>query len=160
MSTNKKSDNSKKNTKKKYSPGIYPFRNGIYESMYAKRLWTMRQYAGYTSAEETNKRYKFLINKGVKGLSVAFDLPTQTGYDSDHSLSDGEVGRVGVPISSIEDMEVLLNKIPLDKISISMTINSTAAILLSSFSSFIGWINVCKKSSSSSVSISSPASSA
>ena len=131
MSTNKKPDNSNKNTKKKYSPGIYPFRNGIYESMYSKRLWTMRQYAGYTSAEETNKRYKFLIDKGVKGLSVAFDLPTQTGYDSDHSLSDGEVGRVGVPISSIEDMEVLLKKIPLENISISMTINSTAAILLS-----------------------------
>jgi len=131
MSTNKNSDNPSKSTQNKISSGVYPFRNGIYESMYAKRLWTMRQYAGYTSAEETNKRYKFLIEKGVKGLSVAFDLPTQTGYDSDHILSDGEVGRVGVPISSIEDMEVLLEKIPLDKISVSMTINSTAAILLS-----------------------------
>ena len=111
-------------------PGKFPFRSGIYKDMYRQKLWTMRQYAGFTSCEESNKRYKYLLSKGVKGLSIAFDLPTQTGYDSDHNLSDGEIGKVGVPISSIDDMRTLLNGIPLDKISISMTINSTAIIML------------------------------
>ena len=112
------------------SPGEFPFSHGIYPNMYLGRLWTMRQYAGFGSAEESNKRYKYLMEQGVMGLSVAFDLPTQTGYDSDHILSLGEVGRVGVPISSLADMELLMKDIPLDKVSISMTINSTASILL------------------------------
>ena len=98
--------------------------------MYRGKLWTMRQYAGFTSAEESNKRYRYLLDQGVMGLSVAFDLPTQTGYDSDHPMASGEVGRVGVPICTLADMEVLMNNIPLNDISISMTINSTAAILL------------------------------
>ena len=115
---------------KKEKPGQYPFTSGIYSDMYRRRLWTMRQYAGFTSAEESNKRYRYLIEQGVMGLSVAFDLPTQTGYDSDHPLADGEVGRVGVPICTIADMDILMQEIPIDKISISMTINSTAAILL------------------------------
>ena len=114
----------------KGQPGEYPFTHGIYPDMYNGRLWTMRQYAGFSSAEESNKRYQFLLNQGVTGLSIAFDLPTQTGYDSDHPLSEGEIGKVGVPISSLADMEVLLNDVPLDKVSISMTINSTASILL------------------------------
>tara|TARA_Y100000994_G_scaffold78892_1_gene65087 strand:+ start:4 stop:1548 length:1545 start_codon:yes stop_codon:yes gene_type:complete len=113
------------------APGKFPFRSGIYDDMYRGKLWTMRQYAGFTSCEESNKRYKYLLSKGVKGLSIAFDLPTQTGYDSDHALSDGEIGKVGVPISTIDDMRTLLKDIPLDKISISMTINSTAIIMLS-----------------------------
>ena len=113
--------------------GEFPFTRGIYPDMYKKRLWTMRQYAGYTSADESNKRYRYLIDEGVTGLSVAFDLPTQIGYDSDHPMAEGEVGRVGVPISSIADMERLFNKIPLDKISTSMTINSTAIILLAMY---------------------------
>jgi methylmalonyl-CoA mutase N-terminal domain/subunit len=111
-------------------PGEYPFTNGVYSGMYRERLWTMRQYAGFTSATESNKRYRYLINQGVMGLSVAFDLPTQTGYDSDHALAVGEIGKVGVPICSIEDMEILFNDIQLDQVSVSMTINSTAAILL------------------------------
>ncbi|MBI44954.1 MAG: methylmalonyl-CoA mutase [Candidatus Marinimicrobia bacterium] len=111
-------------------PGQYPFIAGIYPNMYQDRLWTMRQYAGFSSAYKSNKRYHYLLNQGVSGLSVAFDLPTQTGYDSDHELSQGEIGKVGVPISTIEDMRILLNDIPLDKVSISMTINSTAIILL------------------------------
>ncbi len=111
-------------------PGEYPYTHGIYPNMYTDRLWTMRQYSGFSSAHESNKRYLYLLEQGAKGLSVAFDLPTQTGYDSDHQLAEGEVGKVGVPISCLNDMEVLLNQIPLDKISISMTINSTAAILL------------------------------
>ena len=115
----------------KSAPGKFPFRSGIYDDMYRGKLWTMRQYAGFTSCEESNKRYKYLLSKGVKGLSIAFDLPTQTGYDSDHALSDGEIGKVGVPISTIDDMRTLLKDIPLDKISISMTINSTAIIMLS-----------------------------
>ena len=110
--------------------GEYPFTSGIYPNMYRNRLWTMRQYAGFSSAEKSNERYQYLLNQGVSGLSVAFDLPTQTGYDSDHELSVGEVGKVGVPISTIEDMRILLKDIPLDKVSISMTINSTAIILL------------------------------
>jgi len=114
-------------------PGDFPFTRGIYPDMYKKRLWTMRQYAGYTSAEESNKRYQYLLKEGVTGLSVAFDLPTQIGYDSDHLMAEGEVGRVGVPISTIEDMEKLFHKIPLDNISTSMTINSTAIILLAMY---------------------------
>lgn len=114
-------------------PGEFPFTRGIYPDMYKKRLWTMRQYAGYTSADESNRRYRYLLDEGVTGLSVAFDLPTQIGYDSDHLMAEGEVGRVGVPISSIADMERLFNKIPLDKISTSMTINSTAIILLAMY---------------------------
>ena len=114
-------------------PGEFPYTRGIYPDMYKKRLWTMRQYAGYTSADESNKRYQYLLKEGVTGLSVAFDLPTQIGYDSDHPMAEGEVGRVGVPISTIEDMERLFNKIPLDKISTSMTINSTAMILLAMY---------------------------
>ncbi len=110
--------------------GEYPFTRGVYPKMYTERLWTMRQYAGFSSAEESNKRYHYLLSQGVMGLSVAFDLPTQTGYDSNHSLADGEVGKVGVPISTLSDMEILLKDIPLDKVSISMTINSTASILL------------------------------
>ena len=111
-------------------PGEFPFTSGIYPDMYREQLWTMRQYAGFASAEESNKRYRYLINQGAMGLSVAFDLPTQTGYDSDHSMADGEVGRVGVPICSQADMDILMDEIPLDEISISMTINSTATILL------------------------------
>lgn len=111
-------------------PGTYPFTRGIYPNMYKDRLWTMRQYAGFTSAKESNERYRYLLDHGVTGLSVAFDLPTQIGYDSDHEMAAGEVGRVGVPISTIEDMEILLKDIPLDKVSTSMTINATAPILL------------------------------
>ena len=111
-------------------PGEFPFTHGIYPNMYLDKYWTMRQYAGFGSAKESNIRFKYLMKNGVKGLSVAFDLPTQTGYDSDHSLALGEVGRVGVPISSLADMEVLMHDIPLNKVSVSMTINSTASILL------------------------------
>lgn len=111
-------------------PGEYPFTRGIYPEMFRQRLWTMRQYAGFSSAEDSNARYRYLLENGQTGLSVAFDLPTQMGYDSDHALAEGEVGRVGVPINSLADMEILLDKIPLDKVSTSMTINSTAAILL------------------------------
>lgn len=111
-------------------PGQAPFTHGIYPEMYTNKLWTMRQYAGFSSAEDSNKRYQYLLSKGVTGLSIAFDLPTQTGYDSDHTLSKGEVGKVGVPICTMDDMRVLFDDIPLDKVSISMTINSTAPILL------------------------------
>ena len=111
-------------------PGEFPFTSGIYQDMYRGKLWTMRQYAGFTSAEESNKRYRYLIEQGVMGLSVAFDLPTQTGYDSDHALAEGEVGKVGVPICSMTDMDILLKDIQLDQVSVSMTINSTAAIML------------------------------
>ena len=111
-------------------PGQFPYTRGIYEDMYKKRLWTMRQYAGFTSAEESNTRYKYLLKNGVMGLSVAFDLPTQIGYNSDHAMSLGEVGKVGVPISSLGNMETLFHKIPLDQVSTSMTINATAPILL------------------------------
>ena len=113
------------------NPGEYPFISGIYPKMYQDKLWTMRQYAGFSSASKSNERYHYLLNQGVSGLSIAFDLPTQTGYDSDHELSTGEIGKVGVPISTIEDMRILLKDIPLDKVSISMTINSTAIVLLS-----------------------------
>lgn len=114
-------------------PGQYPFTRGVYPTMYRGRLWTMRQYAGYATAEESNRRYKYLLSQGQTGLSVAFDLPTQIGYDSDHSLAEGEVGKVGVAIDSLEDMEVLFEGIPLDKVSTSMTINAPAAILLSMY---------------------------
>ncbi len=111
-------------------PGEFPFTRGIHPSMYRSRLWTIRQYAGFASAEESNKRYHFLLSQGTTGLSVAFDLPTQMGYDADNPISEGEVGKVGVSISSLEDMETLLHGLPLDRISTSMTINATASILL------------------------------
>ncbi|GAC1384254.1 MAG: hypothetical protein NVSMB33_12670 [Ktedonobacteraceae bacterium] len=111
-------------------PGEFPFTRGVQPTMYRSRLWTMRQYAGFSSAEESNKRYHFLLAHGTTGLSVAFDLPTQMGYDADHTLSEGEVGKVGVSISSLEDMETLLHGLPLERISTSMTINATASILL------------------------------
>src|SRR5437660_572594 len=111
-------------------PGEFPFTRGIHPGMYRSRLWTMRQYAGFGTAEESNRRYHFLLSQGTTGLSVAFDLPTQMGYDADHSLSEGEVGKVGVSISSIEDMETLLHGLPLERVSTSMTINATAIILL------------------------------
>ena len=114
-------------------PGVYPFTRGIYPTMYRGRLWTMRQYAGYGTAEETNKRYKYLISQGQTGLSVAFDLPTQIGYDSDHPMAIGEVGKVGVAISTIEDMQNLFDGIPLAKVSTSMTINSTCAQILAMY---------------------------
>jgi methylmalonyl-CoA mutase N-terminal domain/subunit len=112
-------------------PGEFPYTRGIYPSMYRGRLWTMRQYAGFGSAAESNQRYRYLLSKGQSGLSVAFDLPTQIGMDSDHALALGEVGKVGVAIDSLEDMERLFDGIPLEKVSTSMTINATAAILLS-----------------------------
>lgn len=112
-------------------PGTFPFTRGIQPTMYRGRLWTMRQYAGFGTAAESNARYKYLLGQGVSGLSVAFDLPTQMGYDSDHPLAEGEVGRVGVAIDSLEDMAVLFDSIPLGTVSTSMTINATAAILLS-----------------------------
>ncbi|MCC7232288.1 MAG: methylmalonyl-CoA mutase [Bacteroidia bacterium] len=111
-------------------PGEYPFTRGVQPDMYRSRLWTMRQYAGFSTAEESNRRYHFLLNQGTTGLSVAFDLPTQIGYDSDHPLSEGEVGKAGVAIDSLRDMEVLFQGVQLEKVSTSMTINSTAAILL------------------------------
>jgi methylmalonyl-CoA mutase N-terminal domain/subunit len=114
-------------------PGEYPFTRGVQPTMYRGRYWTMRQYAGFATAEESNKRYKFLLEQGQTGLSVAFDLPTQIGYDSDHEMAMGEVGKVGVTIDSLEDMEILFNGIPLDKVSTSMTINSPAAILLAMY---------------------------
>jgi methylmalonyl-CoA mutase N-terminal domain/subunit len=112
-------------------PGEFPYTRGIQPTMYRGRLWTMRQYAGFGTAAESNARYRYLLAQGVNGLSVAFDLPTQMGYDSDHPLAQGEVGRVGVAIDSIEDMAVLFDQIPLDRVSTSMTINATAVILLS-----------------------------
>ena len=112
-------------------PGIYPFTRGIHPTMYRGRLWTMRQYAGFGTAAESNKRYRYLLNHGVTGLSVAFDLPTQMGFDSDHSLAAGEVGRVGVAIDSIDDMAERFDGIPLGGVSTSMTINATAIVLLS-----------------------------
>jgi methylmalonyl-CoA mutase, N-terminal domain len=111
-------------------PGQYPFTRGIYPTMYRGRLWTMRQYAGYAGAEESNRRFRYLLDQGQTGLSVAFDLPTQMGLDSDHPLAAAEVGKVGVAIDSLADMEVLLDGIPLDRVSTSMTINATAPILL------------------------------
>ncbi len=112
-------------------PGEFPYTRGVHKSMYRSRLWTMRQYAGFSTAEESNKRYHYLLSQGVMGLSVAFDLPTQIGYDSDDEMSEGEVGKVGVAIDSLEDMEILFKDIKLEDISTSMTINSTGFILLS-----------------------------
>lgn len=112
-------------------PGEYPFTRGVHASMYRNKLWTMRQYAGFSTAEESNKRYHYLLNQGVSGLSVAFDLPTQIGYDSDSEMAEGEVGKVGVAIDSLEDMEILFKGIKLEDISTSMTINATGFILLS-----------------------------
>src|ERR1700742_2153693 len=112
------------------APGEFPYTRGIYPDMYRTRLWTMRQYAGFGSAEESNARYRYLLSQGTTGLSVAFDLPTQIGYDSDHVMARGEVGRVGVAIDSIDDMRLLFDGIPLDRVTTSMTINSTASTLL------------------------------
>jgi methylmalonyl-CoA mutase N-terminal domain/subunit len=114
-------------------PGEAPFTRGIYPTMYRGRLWTMRQYAGFASASETNRRFRYLLDAGQTGLSVAFDLPTQIGYESDHPLAEAEMGKVGVPINSLRDMEVLLAGIPLDRVSTSMTINSTAPMLLAMY---------------------------
>lgn len=114
-------------------PGKYPFTRGVQPTMYRGRLWTMRQYAGYASAEESNRRYRYLLEQGQTGLSVAFDLPTQIGYDADDPIAHGEVGKVGVSISSLQDMEALFHQIPLDKVSTSMTINAPAAILLAMY---------------------------
>ena len=111
-------------------PGDYPFTRGIHDGMYRDRLWTMRQYAGFSSPEDTNERYRYLIEHGSTGLSMAFDLPTQLGRDSDDPLCDGEVGRTGVPIDTIEDMRICFDQIPLDQVSTSMTINAPAAVLL------------------------------
>src|SRR3954454_22673949 len=111
-------------------PGEFPFTRGVQPDMYRGRLWTMRQYAGFSTAEESNKRYHYLLSQGVNGLSVAFDLPTQIGYDSDHALSEGEVGKGGVAIDSLEDMEALFDGIRLEDITTSMTINATGFILL------------------------------
>ncbi|MEE2702122.1 MAG: methylmalonyl-CoA mutase family protein [Thermodesulfobacteriota bacterium] len=127
-------DNCPENLDSKNSlPGEFPFTRGVQPTMYRGRLWTMRQYAGFGSAEETNKRFKYLLDKGQTGLSIAFDLPTQMGYDSDAQISQGEVGKVGVAIDSLEDMEILLKDIPLDKVSTSMTINATASMLLAMY---------------------------
>ena len=112
-------------------PGEFPFTRGIQPDMYRGKLWTMRQYAGFSTAEESNNRYHYLLSQGVNGLSVAFDLPTQIGYDSDHPLAEGEVGKVGVAIDSIEDMKALFDRIELEDVSTSMTINATGFILLS-----------------------------
>src|SRR5512142_1360268 len=114
-------------------PGEYPFTRGVQPTMYRGRFWTMRQYAGFGDARESNTRYRYLLGHGQTGLSVAFDLPTQMGYDSDSPMAGGEVGKVGVAIDSLEDMEVLFDRIPLGKVSTSMTINSTAAILLAMY---------------------------
>ena len=114
-------------------PGEYPYTRGVQPTMYRGRLWTMRQYAGFASAEESNKRYKYLLEQGQTGLSVAFDLPTQIGYDSDHPMAQGEVGKVGVAIDSLKDMETLFDGITLDQVSTSMTINAPAAVLLAMY---------------------------
>src|SRR5918996_1407575 len=114
-------------------PGTFPYTRGIQPTMYRGRLWTMRQYAGFATAAESNRRYRYLLSQGVSGLSVAFDLPTQMGYDSDHALAAGEVGKVGVAIDTLDDMADLFDGIPLDQVSTSMTINSTAGILLAMY---------------------------
>src|SRR5690554_3383861 len=114
-------------------PGEYPYTRGVQPTMYRGKLWTMRQYAGFSTAEESNNRYKYLLEQGTTGLSVAFDLPTQIGYDSDYPISEGEVGKVGVAIDSLEDMEILFKDIPLDKVSTSMTINAPASVLLAMY---------------------------
>ena len=112
------------------APGEQPYTRGVYPTMYRGKLWTMRQYAGFGTPESTNERFKFLLGAGQTGLSCAFDLPTQMGYDSDHPRAEGEVGKVGVAIDSMADMRLLLKDLPLDKVTTSMTINSTGAILL------------------------------
>src|SRR5258708_3140914 len=117
-------------TEPREQPGKFPFTRGIHATMYRGKLWTMRQYAGIGTAKETNKRYRYLLGQGQTGLSMAFDLPTQIGYDSDDAMALGEVGRVGVAISSLADMEQVFTGIPLDKVSTSMTINATASTLL------------------------------
>ncbi len=114
-------------------PGEYPFVRGIYPSMYLGRPWTIRQYSGYDSPQDTNRRFRYLLEQGQTGLSVAFDLPTQIGYDSDHQMSAGEVGKVGVPVDTLEDMEVIFDGLPLDKLSTSMTINAPSAVLLAMY---------------------------
>ncbi len=114
-------------------PGEYPFTRGVYPTMYRGRLWTMRQYAGFAAAEESNRRYRYLLSQGQTGLSVAFDLPTQIGYDSDHPLAEGEIGKTGVAIDTLKDCEILFDEIPLDRVSTSMTINSPAALLLAMY---------------------------
>ena len=114
-------------------PGEYPYTRGVQPTMYRSRFWTMRQYAGFSTAEESNKRYRYLLGQGQTGLSVAFDLPTQIGYDADDPIAQGEVGKVGVSISSIKDMEQLFDQIPLDKVSTSMTINAPAGVLLAMY---------------------------
>ena len=114
-------------------PGEYPFTRGVYTTMYRARLWTMRQYAGFGTAEQTNNRFKYLLEHGQTGLSVAFDFPTQVGYDCDHPLALGEVGKVGVSASTLRDMEVLFDGIPLDKVTTSMTINAPANVLLAMY---------------------------
>ncbi len=111
-------------------PGAYPYTRGIQPTMYRGRFWTMRQYAGFGTAEESNQRYKYLLSQGQTGLSVAFDLPTQIGYDADDPMAEGEVGKVGVSICSIRDMETLFDGIPLEQVTTSMTINATASVLL------------------------------
>ncbi len=110
-------------------PGRFPYTRGIHETMYQGRLWTMRQFSGFSTPEETNRRYRYLLSQGQTGLSVAFDLPTLMGYDADHALAQGEVGKCGVAISSLADMETLFEGIPLDQVSVSMTINSPAAVI-------------------------------
>ncbi|HEX2995036.1 MAG TPA: methylmalonyl-CoA mutase family protein, partial [Anaerolineales bacterium] len=114
-------------------PGEYPFTRGVQPTMYRSRFWTMRQYAGFSTAEESNKRYRYLLGQGQTGLSVAFDLPTQIGYDADDPIAMGEVGKVGVSISSIRDMEQLFDQIPLEQVSTSMTINAPAGVLLAMY---------------------------
>jgi methylmalonyl-CoA mutase N-terminal domain/subunit len=125
--------------------GEFPYTRGIHPLMYLKKPWTMRQYAGFGDAKSSNERYRYLLSQGITGLSIAFDLPTQMGYDSDHSLAKGEVGKVGVAISSLEDMEIVLNDLPLSEISTSMTINSTASILLCLYISVADKKNVDRK---------------
>ena len=120
-------------------PGEFPFTRGIQKDMYRGRMWTMRQYAGFSTAEESNKRYHYLLSQGTTGLSVAFDLPTQIGYDSDNVMSEGEVGKVGVAIDSLKDMEILFDGINLQEVTSSMTINATASILLAMY------ISIAKK---------------
>ena len=114
-------------------PGEYPYTRGVYPTMYRGRLWTMRNYAGFGTAEDTNKRFRYLLEHGMPGLSVAFDLPTQIGYDSDHPMSEGAVGRVGVAVDTLADMEIIFKDIPLDRVSTSMTINSPATVLLAMY---------------------------
>src|SRR6187401_514790 len=121
------------NAKDAGDPGEFPYTRGIQPNMYRGRLWTMRQYAGFGSAAETNRRFKYLLQNGQTGLSVAFDLPTQLGMDSNHPLAAGEVGKVGVAIDTLRDMETVFDGIPLDRASTSMTINATAAILLAMY---------------------------